>query len=208
MKNKLVIFAVDDHPIFLKGLIEILQDELTEASIYGFNFPFEALEKAEKLKPNVAVLDLDMPKMNGIVLSKELKNIDPNIKIIMLTMHKEPDIIRSVISKGLDAFVFKDDAVNELSKAIKNVLMDNIYISNPQILNQTKEKSEILASLTKTECKILIFIAENKTSNEIANLLSVSIKTIQNHRNNISKKLQLKGSNSLLKFAISNKEWL
>lgn len=206
MNQKLVIFAVDDHPIFLKGLIEILQDELPMATIYGYNLPKNALENAHNLQPNVAILDLDMPQMNGLVLSEKLKLIDPKMKIIMLTMHKEPDIIRSVIAKGLDGFVFKDDAVNELSKAIKNVLQGNIYLSNPAILNQNGEKSEFLTSLTKTECIVLKQIAQKKTSKQIADLLSVSTKTVENHRGNISKKLQLKGSNSLLKFAMTNQD--
>ncbi len=203
MKN-LTIMVVDDHPIFLKGLVEILQDELIQAKIFPFTSSVLALNNVAQIKPKIAILDLDMPIMNGIKLSENLKNLNPDIKVIILTMHKEADIIRSVIAKGTDGFVFKDDAVNELTKAIKNVLEGTIYLSNPNILNQTEDKNEILASLTKTECLVLKHIAQNKTSKAIADTLFVSLKTIENHRNNISKKLQLTGSNSLLKFAVKN----
>ncbi|TAE36808.1 MAG: DNA-binding response regulator [Sphingobacteriales bacterium] len=204
MKNKLTIMVVDDHPIFLKGLVEILQDELKTATIFAYTSSVEALKNFTIINPDIAILDLDMPVINGIKLSENLKVIKLTLKVIILTMHKEPDIIRSVIAKGIDGFVFKDDAVNELTNAIKNVLANNIYLSDPSILNQTEDKNEILATLTKTECLVLKHIAQNKTSKQIADTLFVSIKTIENHRNNISKKLQLTGSNSLLTFAVKN----
>ncbi len=204
MKSKLTIMVVDDHPIFLKGLIEILQDELKTAKIFAYTSSVEALKNFTIINPDIAILDLDMPVINGIKLSENLKLIKLALKVIILTMHKEPDIIRSVIAKGIDGFVFKDDAVNELTNAIKNVLTNNIYLSDPSILNQTEDKNEILATLTKTECLVLKYIAQNKTSKTIADTLFVSIKTIDNHRNNISKKLQLTGSNSLLTFAVKN----
>lgn len=196
--------VVDDHPIFLKGLVEILQDELKEATIFAYTSSVEALKDFTNINPHIAILDLDMPVMNGIMLSENLKAIKAELKVIILTMHKEPDIIRSVIAKGTDGFVFKDDAVNELTNAIKNVLENNIYLSDPSILNQTSNKTKILATLTKTERLVLKHIAQNKTSKTIADILFVSVKTIDNHRNNISKKLQLTGSNSLLTFAVKN----
>lgn len=204
MKNKLTIMVVDDHPIFLKGLVEILQDELKTATIFAYTSSVEALKNVTINNPTIAILDLDMPVLNGIKLSENIKTIKPDTKVIILTMHKEADIIRSVIATGTDGFVFKDDAVNELTNAIKNVLAHNIYLSDPSILNQTEDKTEILATLTKTECLVLKHIAQNKTSKAIADILFVSIKTIDNHRNNISKKLQLTGSNSLLTFAVKN----
>ncbi|MFN0049910.1 MAG: response regulator [Cytophagales bacterium] len=203
----LTIMVVDDHPIFLKGLVEILQDELPKATVYPYKSSKEALGNVRQNLPTLALLDLDMPNMNGIALGEAMKMLLPALKIIILTMHKEPDIIRSVIAKGIDGFVFKDDAVNELTNAIEQVLADKVYVSDPEILNQTIEKSEILASLTKRECLVLKHIAAHKTSREIANILFVSVKTIENHRGNISKKLQIQGSNSLIKFAVSNKQY-
>lgn len=199
------LLVVDDHPIFLKGLEEILNDELPFLQVLAYKSSFAALANVAIHQPIIAILDLDMPEMNGIALAEALKFKIPTIKIIILTMHKEADIIRSVIAKGIDGFVFKDDAVNELTKAIKIVLNGGNYICDKSILNQTNEKSEFLKSLTKTEINVLKYIVIQNTSKEIAEKLSVSVKTVENHRNNISKKLQLKGSNSLVKFALSNK---
>lgn len=205
--KKLKLMVVDDHPIFLKGLVDILQEELPNADIYSYKSSKMALQNADLVLPNLAILDLDMPEINGITLCEELKKVVLNLKVIILTMHKEPDIIRSVIAKGIEGFVFKDDAVNEITQAIQQVLEGNIYVSNPTILHQNDEKSEFLSTLTKTECLVLKQIASNKTSKEIAESLFISSKTVENHRNNISRKLQIKGSNSLIKFAINNQKY-
>ena len=205
MNKKLKILVVDDHPIFLKGLIEVLQDELPYADIMSQTSSMRALTLASQQVFDIAVLDLDMPDMNGIVLGGELKKRDPSVKTIILTMHKEPDIIRSVMAKGIDGYVFKDDAVNDVVVAIEEVMKGKQYMSKSTTLVREEYNTEIIEPLTKTEILILKAIAARKTSREIADEMYVSIKTIENHRNNISRKLNLQGSNSLLKFALNNK---
>jgi two-component system, NarL family, response regulator DegU len=150
-------------------------------------------------------LDLDMPDMNGIALGVALKKEDPSVKIIILTMHKESDIIRSVLAKGIDGYVFKDDAVNDVVTAIHDVMKGKQYVSKSTILVQDAVNTDLVDALTKTEILVLRAIANHQTSREIADSLFVSIKTVENHRNNISRKLNLQGSNSLLKFALNNK---
>ena len=120
-------------------------------------------------------------------------------------MHKEPDIIRSVMAKGIDGYVFKDDAVNDVVVAIEEVMKGKQYISKSTTLVREEYNTE---ALTKTEIFVLKAIAARKTSREIADEMYVSIKTIENHRNNISRKLNLQGSNSLLKFALNNKAFM
>lgn len=208
MKKPLSILLVDDHPIFLKGLIEVLLEELPDTQLQGFTLPEKALEHAHSTSYDIAILDLDMPIMNGIDLSTALKTRYPTLKTILLTMHKEVDIIRSVMARGIDGYVLKDDAVDELVLAIKTVLKGKPYCSITPLSDHPTEQLEVLRSLTKTELLILTRISNNKTSREIAEELFVSIKTIENHRNNISRKLQLQGSNNLLKFAISKKRFL
>jgi two-component system, NarL family, response regulator DegU len=123
-------------------------------------------------------------------------------------MHKEPDIIRSVMAKGIDGYVFKDDAVNDVIAAIQDVMNDKQYVSKSTTAFQEELGSESLEALTKTEILVLRAISNHKTSREIADTLFVSIKTVENHRNNISRKLNLQGSNSLLKFALNNKAFI
>jgi two-component system, NarL family, response regulator DegU len=208
MNNKLKILVVDDHPIFLKGLVEVLQDEMPDAEILPQTSSLKALGVALNQLPDIAVLDLDMPDMNGIALGTELKTRTPDLKIIILTMHKEQDIIRSVMAKGIDGYVFKDDAVNDVVMAIQEVMNGGQYISKSTSLLQEDSNNDLLSVLTKTEILVLKAISNHKTSREIADTLYVSIKTVENHRNNISRKLNLQGSNSLLKFALNNKAFI
>ncbi len=208
MNTKLKILVVDDHPIFLKGLVEVLQDEMPDAEIIPQTSSLKALGVALNQIPDIAVLDLDMPDMNGIALGTELKTRTPSMKIIILTMHKEPDIIRSVMSKGIDGYVFKDDAVNDVVVAIQEVMNGKQYISKSTTLFQDELDTDLVEALTKTEILVLRAISNHKTSREIADAMFVSLKTIENHRNNISRKLNLQGSNSLLKFALNNKAFI
>jgi two-component system, NarL family, response regulator DegU len=208
MKNKLQILVVDDHPIFLKGLVEVLQDELPYSDITSQTSSTKALAMAISQMPDIAVLDLDMPDMNGIALGVELKKATPSVKIIILTMHKEPDIIRSVMAKGIDGYVFKDDAVNDVVMAIQEVMNGGQYISKSTTLSRDEYNTDLIEVLTKTEILVLRAIANHKTSREIADEMFVSLKTVENHRNNISRKLNLQGSNSLLKFALNNKAFI
>ena len=208
MKNKLKILVVDDHPIFLKGLVEVLQDELPNSEIASQTSSLKALSAAALQTPDIAILDLDMPDMNGITLGVELKKATPSVKIIILTMHKEPDIIRSVMAKGIDGYVFKDDAVNDVVMAIQEVMNGGQYISKSTTLSRDEYNTDLIEALTKTEILVLRAIANHKTSREIGDEMFVSLKTVENHRNNISRKLNLQGSNSLLKFALNNKAFI
>ncbi len=205
MDKKLKILVVDDHPIFLKGLVEVLQDELPNSDITSQTSSTKAVAAAAREMPDIAVLDLDMPEMNGIALAIALKKGAPSVKTIILTMHKESDIIRSVMAKGIDGYVFKDDAVNDVIMAIQDVMKGKQYVSKSTTLVQEAVNTDLIEALTKTEILVLKAIANHKTSREIADELFVSLKTIENHRNNISRKLNLQGSNSLLKFALNNK---
>ncbi len=208
MSDTLKILVVDDHPIFLKGLVEVLQDEIPSAEIVSYTSSKIALLMASQNLSDIAVLDLDMPEMNGIALGTELKNRFSSIKVIILTMHKEPDIIRSVMAKGIDGYVFKDDAVNDVLDAIQDVICGKQYISKATKHFQAELDLNFMDVLTKTELLILKAIANHKTTKEIADETFVSTKTIDNHRNNISRKLSLQGSNSLLKFALNNKQFI
>jgi two-component system, NarL family, response regulator DegU len=208
MKNKLKILVVDDHPIFLKGLVEVLQDELPNSEIVSQTSSIKALAMATSQMPDIAVLDLDMPDMNGIALGVELKKATPSVKVIILTMHKEQDIIRSVMSKGIEGYVFKDDAVNDVVMAIQEVMNGGQYISKSTTLSRDEYNTDLIDVLTKTELLVLKAISNHKTSREIADEMFVSLKTVENHRNNISRKLNLQGSNSLLKFALNNKGFI
>jgi two-component system, NarL family, response regulator DegU len=212
MKNTpnetLKILVVDDHPIFLKGLVEVLQDEMPSSEIVSYTSSKKALLMASQNLSHIAILDLDMPEINGISLGTELKVRFPNIKVIILTMHKEPDIIRSVMAKGIDGYVFKDDAVNDIIVAIEDVVAGKQYVSKTTKQFHDELNINLMDILTKTELLILKAIANHKMTKEIADEMYISTRTVDNHRNNISRKLNLHGSNSLLKFALNNKQFI
>ncbi len=204
------IFVADDHPLFLKGLKDTLADEpdfeLIGSAINGQ----EALDKVILLQPDVATLDLDMPLLNGIEVAKMLLKAHKNIKIVILSMHKDPDIVSAAMALGIHAYVFKDDATNDLVNAIRAVQEGKNYISVDTaktgfVLNNI---NELIGDLTKMEKVILREIALQKTTKDIAEQHFISAKTVENHRANICRKLNLQGNNSLLKFAIKVSESL
>ncbi len=204
------IFVADDHPLFLKGLKDTLQDESDFEFLGSAINGKEALEKIICLQPDVATLDLDMPMLNGIEVAKILLKNHKNIKIVILSMHKDADIIRAAMALGIHAYVFKDDATNDLVNAIRAVNEGKNYISvdTTKKLFFLNESQELIGDLTKMEKLILREIANQKTTKQIADKHFISTKTVENHRTNICRKLNLHGNNSLLKFAIKVSESL
>ncbi len=171
----------------------------------------------EELEPEIALLDIDMPKMTGLEVLKHLKKAKSNVKIIFLTVFSSEDIFDESMELGVSGFVLKDCAVNDIVECIYKVAEENYYIS-PSISNlfvsrrdkikKLEKERPNLFNLTKTEMIILKLISEGKTSKEIANEIFISAKTVENHRSNMSNKLKLKGSLSLIKFALENKQYL
>ncbi len=198
------IIVADDHPLFLKGLKDTLADETDFEILDSASNGQEALEKIIALQPDVATLDLDMPLMNGIEVAKVLLKDHKNIKIVILSMHKDADIIRAAMALGINGYVFKDDAVNDLVSAIRVANEGGHYISvdNTKAFAFVNDNNELIGDLTKMEKLILKEIALQKTTKQIADENFISTKTVENHRANICRKLNLSGNNALLKFAL------
>lgn len=215
MPELIKIIIADDHPLFRNGLKQLLEKEQNIKIIGEADNGKKALELIIEKKPDIAILDIDMPGMTGLEVMKEIK--DTETRIIILTMYAEEDIFDEAITLGVKGYVLKDSAVNDILDCIGKVWENEYYLS-PSVSNflvsrrkkitELKRSNPYLDSLTVTEKKILKFISENKTSKEIADTLFLSPRTIENHRTNISNKLKLKGSHSLLKFAIENKSLL
>ncbi len=176
-----------------------------------------ALERITDLRPDVAVLDIEMPKMTGFEVARAIQNQRLPVEIVFLTMHKDEDFFNEALDIGAKCYVVKDSAVIEIVGCIKAAMGGQHYISpsvSSFLVNRraragslAKEKPS-LGDLTESECRVLRLIAEYKTSREIASELGVSHRTVENHRTNISNKLDLHGSHSLLKFALEHKSEL
>ncbi len=215
MSKEIKIIIADDHPIFRNGLKQLIDGENNIKIDGEADNGQKALELIKEKTPDIAILDIDMPKMTGLQVLKQLEN--DNTKIIFLTMYAEEDIFDEAMNLGIKGYVLKDSAVNDILECIMTVIEDNYYISpavSNFLINRRKKLSELrnnnpsLQNLTITEKKILKYISENKTSRDIADILFLSPRTVENHRANISNKLNLKGSHSLVKFAIENKTLL
>lgn len=214
MSDKIRIIIADDHPIFRSGLKCIIKDEENIQIIGEAADGKKALELILNEKPDIAVLDMSMPEKTGLQVLRELKDRESKAKVIFLTMFLEEDIFDEAMNLGIDGYVLKESAENDIVDCINQVAKNNYYIS-PLISNlfvkrrnkieDLKRQSPSLINLTPTERRILKLISQNKTSKEISEELFISSKTVDNHRTNISNKLNLHGTHSLLKFAIENR---
>ena len=207
------IFVADDHPIFRKGLIEIISAENDLEIVGESSDGLSAVNIIIEKKPDIAVLDIQMPQMDGFSVLKKINETGADTKVIFLTMHKEEDVFEQAMDLGVKGYVLKESASEEIIKCINNVFQGKYYISGSisdyminwnEKLKTGLEKND-LASLTSAEKKILRYISEKKSSREIAELLYISVRTVENHRNNICTKLNIHGANSLLKYALENK---
>ena len=196
------IIIADDHPIFRQGIVSIVE-KCPNINIMGqAKDGQEALEQIKQFQPDIAVLDIDMPNVTGLDVIRKLKRINTNCKFIILTMLKDMELFNEVKQLGGQGYLLKDSASEELVECIKQVFEGNNYVDN-LIEEELKNKNQInnvLENLTKTEKNVLKLIARELTTKEIADMLFVSPKTIENHRSNICKKLDISGVNAIQKF--------
>lgn len=217
MKNKIKIIIADDHPIFRSGLKQIIEEEDDIEIIGEAGDGEKALELIFEKKPDVAVLDVDMPKKTGFDVLKELTKSNNPVKVIFLTMYKEENLFNEAMDNGIQGYVLKESAADDICECIRLVAEDEYAISpliskylvkRMTIHEKLKKEKPSINDLTLMERKILKFISENRTSKEIGDELFISYKTVETHRSNISKKLELTGSLSLVRFALENKSIL
>jgi DNA-binding NarL/FixJ family response regulator len=213
-KAPVKIIVADDHPLFRSGLIKTIKENSDYYIVGESATGTEALEQIKTYKPDIAILDINMPEMNGLEVTKAVNKEKLPAKIIILTMYKDEDYFNEAINLDVSAYILKDCVTSEILKCIEEVL-DGEYYFSPGVLNYlVKRKNRRrtletenpgLKNLTGAEKQVLEKVAENKTSKEIAKELFISVRTVQNHRNNICTKLNLKGHNRLLQFAIYNR---
>ena len=214
MSKRITLVIADDHPIFRRGLREVVESDPRLQVLEEAGDGESALRLIESLKPAVAILDVHMPKLRGMEVARAVLEKKLPVHLIILTMHDDPVFFQEAMDAGVHGYVLKDNAVNDLLDAIRAVVEGRRYISPTlsEHLLQRREQAEHLRKqkpgldqLTPTERRILKLIAEDRTSKEIAADLDISVRTVDTHRQNISLKLGLHGSHSLLKFAYENK---
>jgi DNA-binding NarL/FixJ family response regulator len=205
----ITIIIADDHPIFRKGLAETIATNPLFTIIGQASNGNEALKLIIDLKPNIAILDINMPELSGLdVASKALAN-NVSTKFIILTLHREASYFLSAQQIGVMGYVLKDDAIGNIEHCIEAVSQNKTFISAEfnAVIENPEKKALDAYQLTATEELILKLVAQGKSSNEIADVLFLSPKTIDNHRSNITKKIGLEGKNALVKFTLQHKDW-
>lgn len=204
----------DDHPIVRQGLRKIIETDKNLLIVAEAGDGNAALALIEEHQPQVAVLDIDMPKMDGFAVVRELQKRRISAEIVFLTMLDEEETFQAAMDLNVRGYVLKDSAADEIVAAIKAVANNRPFLSpamSAMLLNRRRRADELareqpgLDSLTPTERRVLKLIADDKTSKEIGEELFVSHRTIEGHRANISRKLNLSGSLALVKFASANK---
>lgn len=210
MKNKsnTTIIIADDHPMLLKGLYEELVSNKYNVVGQAANGA-EALELILKLKPTLAILDIEMPFLTGFEVIKIAKQKNISTKFILQSFHKEPEYIIQVKSSKIQGYLLKEDSFNEIECCIKAVLNNENYFStslSTGLLLHITDELQRLKLLSPSEFTILKLIAQQQSTTTIAQNLSISVRTVEKHRSNIINKLNLKGEgNSLISWAIINK---
>jgi len=217
METKLKVLIADDHPIFRRGLREVIETDARLMVVGEAEDGVAALRQIENLQPEVAVLDIDMPQLNGFELAKEIKRKRLAVEVVFLTMHKDEGMLNEALEAGVRGYVLKDSAVTDIAASIHAVARGEHYLSparstflvhrGQRAASFVKENAG-LQELTQSERRVVRLIAENKTSKEIAAELFISYRTVENHRANIAQKLNLSGSHALLKFALEHKSQL
>lgn len=217
MSNEITIIIADDHPIVRKGLREVIEEDKRLRVVAEANNGREAVEAIEKFRPQVTILDIDMPVLNGFDTARLIKAEKFDTEIIFLTMHRDEDLFNEAIDLGAKGFVLKESALIEIIECIKAVAASEHYASHALtkfLINRSRravgltEHLPTIQDLTPTQRKILKLIAEDLTSKQISEMLFISPRTVEKHRQNICEKLGLQGNHSLFKFAVQHRSQL
>jgi DNA-binding NarL/FixJ family response regulator len=206
MKRPRVLLA-DDHPLFLAGLRSLLENECEVVGMV--NDGRSLAEAASRLKPEVIVLDISLPLLNGMDAARQIKKEQPDIKILFLTMHANLAYLRDALAAGASGYLLKTTAREELLGAVQDVIRNRIHVSpgfGEEIVEQFERRPRSFTGsqsvLTARQREILQLVAEGRTAKEIASILNVSLQTVAFHKHQIMNKLGLRTTAELTKYAI------
>lgn len=208
MKKPRILLA-DDHSLVLEGFRRILEDQ---CDVVGTAEDGRALlEAASRLKPNVVLLDISMPLLNGIDATRHLKKVSPDVKVIFVTMHADPAYLNEAFKAGASGYLLKRSAGTELIQAIQSVLGGNYYVTpllTKGLVNTVIGEAAVPPTrqsiLTPRQREVLQLVAEGKAVKEIAQLLNISPKTVEFHKAQIMEQLDLRTTAELTKYAMAH----
>lgn len=206
------ITIVDDHLIFRQGLKSLLTIENIATVIGEASNGIEFIELLSHLKPDLVLMDIDMPRMNGMEATQKALELMPDLKIIVFSMFSDEEYYYKMIDSGVKGFIVKSSGISELEKAIQEVMMGESYFSNELLRkiisnlgHKTTDKKTFAADLTVRETEVLQLICIGMNNNEIAEKLFISAKTVKTHRSNLLEKTHSKNTPGLILYAVKNK---
>ncbi|MEO7273191.1 MAG: response regulator transcription factor [Vicinamibacterales bacterium] len=211
--SRTTIFIADDHPIFRQGLRQLIERDPGFSVVGEAGDGTSALAAIERLAPRIAVLDIDMPGMDGLTVAGAVRDRRLPTAVVCLTMHSDARFLNAALNAGVMGYVIKDGALIEIVECLKSVGAGRPFVS-PQLTthlisrhaqaNATAEAAPGIEALTEAERKVRRLLAEFKTTKEIAAVLAISPRTVDRHRSNMAEKLGLSGSHALTKFAVTH----
>lgn len=205
--DKIKIVIIDDHKMIREGLQQLLELD-GEISVIGqAGDGYDGLSLIESTNPDVILLDINMPNMNGLEMLTELKKIKPDSRVLILTIHNEIDYLVKAIELGVNGYILKDSECSTLKKAIFNVYEGSTYIQpslTPLIREKAEEQKNIFNTLTARELDVLRLLSSGMLNRDIANVLDISEKTVKNHVSNILKKLDVNDRTQAAVMAVKN----
>jgi len=209
--KKVRLLVADDHKIFRQGIKKLLEEE-PDLQVVGESADGrETVKKATELKPDIVLMDIAMSNLNGLEATKQIKKVLPEVKVIMLTMHKNEEYVLQSFQAGASGYILKEGAVEELVSAIRSISADKSFLSptvSKTLVDAYLRKMETGKTetpfdlLTDREREVLQLIAEGYTNREVAKQLFISVKTVEAHRAHIMQKLNIHDIAKLVKYAI------
>lgn len=212
--SRVRVLVADDHEIVRRGLRALVEGQEDWEVVAEATTGRDAIEKAKQTTPDVAIIDVGMPELNGLEATRQLLKLLPQTEVLILTMHESEQIMREVLDAGARGYVLKSDAGRDLVNAVEALCQHRTFFSSKiseMLLNsylRHSDRTEISESprsrLTAREREIVQLLAEGKSNKEVASSLNISIKTAETHRTNIMNKLDLRSITELVRYAVRN----
>lgn len=213
MKSVSILIA-DDHAIVRHGLRVLLETQPGWTICGEAQNGYEAIRKAEHLQPDIVILDISMPELNGVVATNRIREVAPRARILVLTMHSSEELIQSCLHAGAQGYVLKSDAERDLISAVNALAQNktfftevatNVVLENLRLQKNGTGEETTLERLTYREREIMQLLAEGRTNKEVGAKLGIGIRTVESHRERIMNKLHLETIGDLVRYAIRNK---
>lgn len=206
------ILIVDDHAVVRRGVRALLESQDGWEVCGEATNGLDAIEKVAELKPDLVVLDVSLPGLNGLEATPKILKASPNTEVLVLTMHHSEELVRQVLRSGAKGYVLKSDADHSLVEAIESVRQHKPFVTNAvtefaldsYLRGDSGEMEVPKVPTTPRERQIIQLVAESRSSKEVAATLGISVKTVESHRTNIMRKLRLRSVSDLVRYAIRN----